>query len=141
MQQRRSQVAIFHFFTDFSTRSRLSVQVQSISNQALRISVNGDSTNTCTYAQICTGCAQLQCHLVVLFEGADHEVDREIRLTVDSWRCKPGIHGEPSKSSNFNTLNCLSLSFVLTSKSQCVPIIYFLHLSASFCTANVLLQK
>ena len=82
MQQRRSQVAIFHWHTDFSTRSRLSVQVQSISNQALRISVNGDSTNNCTHAQICTGYAQLQCHLVVLFEGSDHGIDREILVLL-----------------------------------------------------------
>ena len=41
------------------------------------VSVKGDSTDTCTHAQICTGYAQLQCHLVVLFEGADHEVDGE----------------------------------------------------------------
>ena len=37
---------------------------------------------------ICTGYAQLQCHLVVLFEGADHEVDREIIVLLHLWKAE-----------------------------------------------------
>ena len=46
------------------------------------MSVKGDSTDNCTHAQICTGYAQLQCHLVVFVKRTDHEVDREILVLL-----------------------------------------------------------